>query len=285
LKLKQLLLKGLVISLRTLTLSLLGLLVGCGLPKNDEAPSPTNAIIGGIEVSERDRTIQNITSSIVAVYDEETGEFCTGTLVAPNIVLTAAHCIDTDTRSLQIIFGQNVRLNYRNRLPVDKVEVSPYWSSWRHEEKNLADIALVRFVGNTPAGYRPAKILKTLEVLTRDARVVIGGYGISDATKDSGGGVLRLAQLRINDGAFSESEATVDQRHNTGACRGDSGGPAFIEINKQLYLWGLVGRGVEDHQRACDKFAAITKVSFHQTWMNRMIERLSPSRNSWGLRQ
>lgn len=40
----------------------------------------------------------------VSLYDLENDGICTGTLIAKNIVLTAAHCVSTDPKNMHIIF-------------------------------------------------------------------------------------------------------------------------------------------------------------------------------------
>ncbi|MNL53231.1 Trypsin [compost metagenome] len=81
--------------------------------------------------------------------------------------------------------------------------------------------------------------------------------------------------MRISDAFFGASEVLVNQKEGQGACRGDSGGPAFLEINGEYFLWGITSRGVVDTQRLCNAFAAYTNLFAHSTWMNRMIGKLS----------
>lgn len=271
---------SLTYSLGTLT-CLFGVLAGCGLQKSSSVSEQSfEAIVGGLDLNSADKNSQNIINSVVALYDEGSGEYCTGVLVADNVVLTAAHCVGSVPEALTIIFETEVHKLRPTRRFVDKAEVSPYWSTRRSNDKDRADIALLHFSGSMPTNYRPVKFLTKPELLVKGTRVLIAGYGVNDANFDLGAGILRAASMKIDDERFSASEISVDQRSNMGACRGDSGGPGFIEVNKQIYLWGVIARGISDSNRTCDQFAALTKTSAHAAWLERMIQKMSTPINS-----
>lgn len=257
----------------TLTSSLL---VNCtpNSPVKNSVNITDSAIIGGTEVQGND----TVGESIVAVYDAFLGQLCTGTLLRNNIVLTAAHCVGLFTEDMYVFFETEIT-DSSVPFQVDKVEISPIWSTRKHEKTDKGDLAILRFVGKTPSNKKPAQLLTFTKFknLPDNAEVAVAGYGLNDGVEETGAGTLRSVKVNIADKKFSLSEVTLDQRNNRGTCHGDSGGPAFIELGGRFYLWGVTSRGVDDLENDCDQFAAITHIYSHKTWISRMIQKLSTS--------
>ncbi|UYL08943.1 trypsin-like serine protease [Bdellovibrio sp. SKB1291214] len=230
-------------------------------------------IINGTEVQELD----SIAPHLVAVYDSENMAVCTGTLIAPNIVLTAAHCISTKAQNLKVVFGLNMDEMLSAREPdikdlyvhnVSAVKVHPKWNLEKNEEKanDWHDLAVLKFKGNAPEGFIPAEFLTDLNVLQPGVTAYVAGYGVNAVesrnvnadekllpgeesfcdekgcvyVKFSGDGLLRwtLAPIATLEG----TELRLDEQ-NSGTCGGDSGGPAFVLKDGRYQLFGVTSRG------------------------------------------
>lgn len=241
---------------------------------SSEVQTSGEGIIGGWEAQPGDR----IQQSIVAIYDSYEGQLCTGSLLPNNVVLTAAHCIGPDPEAMFVIFDTQVAAKSLRRR-IDKVAISPYWAHRQMEDKDTGDIALVHFTGSVPRGYVPATFAGPNErrLLKAGSEVVLAGYGISNGATGDGAGRLRVTKVKIEDPKFSNSEITLNQTQGTGACHGDSGGPAYILVNGHHYLWGVTSRGVEDKSNDCSKLAAYTSALYYKTWINKMAAKLSSS--------
>ena len=144
----------------------------------------------------------------------------------------------------------------------------------------MGDIALVHFSGALPAGFKAASILSAANArnLVPDALVTIAGFGITNGVSKEGAGVLRVASVIVADPQFASSEVKLNQQNGTGACHGDSGGPAFLEVRGKLYLWGVTSRGVDDVKNDCSQFSAYTNILAYKSWVNRMATKLSATR-------
>lgn len=261
----QLLFSSLVVS---------SILVGCtpSAQKNSLNTLEATGIIGGEEVDSLDR----LPNSVVAVYDSVEGQLCTGTLINKNVVLTAAHCIGQDINKMYIFFGKNLQVD-GVYVQVDKAEISPYWNS--STDKDMGDLALLHFQGPLPASYKPTLMLPTTmaDVLQNGTEVTVVGYGVTSAESKEASAALRKTTVNIADAKFADSELLVDQSSGQGVCHGDSGGPAFIEIDGIFYLWGVTSRGVNDASRTCKTTAAFTSIPYYRSWINRMNAKLSSS--------
>lgn len=271
-----------------------GLISSCS-PSREPASSPSvnmsrgdtssSGIIGGTLV----KADAPISRSIVAIIDIASGNACTGSLIAENVVLSAAHCVGETPKSMIIIFDVNAEevlnsvasLTDLLRSPkirrVESALVSSVWTAREKalqarfdanngqpltlteaETKNTGDISLMKFSGKMPTGYAPAKFLTDASLLKNGATVTVAGYGFTNGAKRSGTTELREVQVQIHDVNYSQTEITLDQTHGTGACHGDSGGPAYLNVNGQEYLWGITSRGIDDKNDDCSTYSAYT---------------------------
>lgn len=208
----------------------------------------------------------------VAITDEEL-ENCSGTLIAKNLVLTAAHC---ETRGVMMYVAFGIEVSENNMSTVDRRPVVNYRIvkgahkvDYENEELNYKDLMIVEFEGGLPPGYAPAEIAPADFELANGDSVIVAGYGVTHGVRQTGDGFLRKTEVSVSDAQFSESEIQTDERHR-GSCSIDSGGPAFVSIDGKLQLWGVISRGDED----CRKYGVYTKISYYSDWVMDVIQEL-----------
>jgi secreted trypsin-like serine protease len=227
-------------------------------------------IIGGSNVAEG----SDLSRSVVLLANALTHEICSAALIGGNFATTAAHCIDVDNVENMYVFFAVKPGAKTERRQVKKAKVSPYWEFSQNEEKNTSDIAVIKFDGNgLPSGYEPVQFLEDDAVLTKGTTAIILGYGVTDATTQTGAGVLRFTTLQISDPKFSPTELLLDQSKGTGACHGDSGGPAFVNLKDKkgqnhYYMWGVANHSSNDDiDNLCNKSVIYTNATVFITWM------------------
>ncbi|MPY78166.1 MAG: trypsin-like serine protease [Actinophytocola sp.] len=184
------------------------------------------AIVGGSEVEPGEREF------VVYLADEDGKPYCGGTLVAPEKVVTAAHCVESAERSdLTVVAGRNdVRGDEGSEAGVDEVWIPEDYSSVTEG----SDVAVLRLDEKLP--YRTiqpaAKGDGELYRVGRKATVL--GWGKTSERGESSSR-LRAAKVPLRaDADCEEAYGTYTQEEmvcagyrkgGTDACQGDSGGP------------------------------------------------------------
>ncbi|AZZ38364.1 serine protease [Bdellovibrio sp. qaytius] len=151
------------------------------------SPKTQSKIIGGEDVPDK----AGLSYSIVGIYDTEESAICTGSLIGPNLVLTAAHCINANPSKMKIIFNVDLDkvIGTKNQLftkffqrNVTDAKVNPAYTDPANEDKesDVGDIALIKFEGDLPEGYHPAELLSDDSILKRGFDITVAGFGVSD---------------------------------------------------------------------------------------------------------
>ena len=184
---------------------------------------------------------------------------CTATLVAPNVVLTAAHCIVTSPHSelsaAEVAFGVGADLaSPRHVFPASAVYVHPDYDYWASDASHDVAILVLEEDATAVLGAEIAPVpvhcaaLASAGFVGEPIQVV--GYGALDKWGEEYGTERQWAVETIV--ALSSLDFTVDGGGVQGVCYGDSGGPAMVVRDGAIRVvgvlsWGDELCGYEDH--------------------------------------
>jgi hypothetical protein len=179
------------------------------------APHSAAAIVGG------QPDAGPLSRSAIMVLSSR-GGVCSGVVVAPDAVLTAAHCASG---------APDYRVHYRGDdgqpvlLEPAGLAVHPgYDKGAVAGRRRSIDLALVRLAAPLPARFAPATL--TAAIGGAGETVVFGGYGVAREGDARSTGTFRTVELPIIE-PYGRSTILVWAKGPTaaGACQGDSGGP------------------------------------------------------------
>ncbi|MCC7534770.1 MAG: S1 family peptidase [Deltaproteobacteria bacterium] len=178
---------------------------------------------------------------------------CTGTLIAHDLVLTAAHCVDglpVDS----VISGPDPAFPAQ-RSSVSTVTPHPTFDRATGQH----DIAVVRISPGIEAPLRPL-LFAPLYPGDVGAPVRFVGYGLS--------GDGRPLRKRLGVSAIASiAEQTFDIQGDSQPCRGDSGGPTLLRIEGVEVLAGVHSSGPGD----CAGYATETRVDANAAFLGHFV--------------
>jgi hypothetical protein len=192
------------------------------------------------------------------------GGVCSAVVLAPDVVLTAAHCVAGPAE-------HRVHFRAEDGSPVlirlAGTALHPAYVPRRAgRRRGSVDLALVRLAEPLPPRFDAATLSASLPV--REASLTIGGYGMQREGDLRSTGVFRTADLAVaapvGPGRLLISGAG---RGGSGACNGDSGGP----IAQDAAVIAVVGWAVGPNGRGCGDSTHGTLIGPQRAWLDRTL--------------
>ena len=256
--------------MRAFSWSLLGVALLCA--------APADAVVRGA-VS---RDPYGVRTVVVRV-ESGTGELCSGALIAPDLVLTAAHCVVERVSYRVVAVDRGFRpLGVRAVAAAMHPAFVPGTTPRTQPGVDLAILKLERPLGRDFVPLNP----RFAGGIGKGEPVELAGFGIVAEGKAKTARTLRQTQLVALGSLQVANRVTVvadGERlalsSGAGACRGDSGGPVLRGGPGGYQLVGIVswssgafnGRSAS----ACGGLTAVTPVAEHASWIAARADELS----------
>ncbi|MEP9379727.1 trypsin-like serine protease [Aquabacter sp. CN5-332] len=193
------------------------------------------------------------------------GASCTGTVLARDLILTAAHCVGPKADyAVALVGGGAPQL-----IPALRVALNPGFDAEQFRTRRpTPDLALVKLAEPLPARFVPATLAANNGLPARGASFLIAGYGMTADGAEKTAGTLRavpLASVGNTGGIMTRlSPAEGGGAMLAGACTGDSGGPAFEgNVVSGVIGWVTAPNGA----RGCGGVTGITLVGLQRGWI------------------
>ena len=256
--------------------------------------TPSDAIVGGREVSPE----EPLSKRVVLLYDT-TGGICTASLISSDLLLTAAHCVESGASKLVALFGHSIEeASYiSDKIKVAKVVTYPAYHNPMATIRG--DVAVVKLVRPAPSEYEIALLPPLTLRIPSGTELISIGYGRTEGTQsedgdNQGSGILRTVGTLVADIVLNREGIGIDQSNGQGVCNGDSGGPAYYQVGDKFYVVGIahavyydVPDEIADDQEKvdeylknldiCKQYGVYMSVGFYKNWILDQMALLNPS--------
>ena len=226
--------------------------------------SPAQGIVGGGSAAP-----DGIARSVVTVVGSR-GNFCTGALIAPDLVLTAAHCVIPGASYKVVDYSDKPAklLDTRNVATHPSFNLQTLLG-----HRATADVALLQLAARAPSGAAPASTSIPQIPIEAGARFTVAGMGVSIRGDGRSGGVIRAAGLVATGKPGTLQIRLVDAltqgaRDGLGACTGDSGAPVFEDQQGKPVIIGVVSWSTgPNNSVGCGGLTGVTPLTLYRDWI------------------
>jgi hypothetical protein len=208
---------------------------------------------------------------VVTVLDKSGGggaSFCTASVIAQDIVLTAAHCVSNLANTRVFFRGGQKQLVL---FDVASIAIHPKFRPNVGRKHLISiDLALLRLAEPLPPPFKPVELMDSSPVATGQ-RFRIAGFGRASEDVSGTSGVLR-AGILVASGPKSPVLVWLTDPDGTGlgGCTGDSGAPVLAVGQPALVAVAIRANGINGHSCGASTEAAL--IGPQMPWVRKTLQ-------------
>lgn len=225
-------------------------------------PALASEIVGG-------RPAQPHAWPFMVSLQQRGGHFCGATLIAPNFVMSAAHCTNgMNIQRIQVVLGAH---DLRQREPTRQVfRVQRIFENGYDPTALVNDIVIIQLNGsaNLNANVQVARLPAQNQGPQNGTQCLAMGWGQLGTNSPAPSVLQELNVSVVTSGCRRTNVCTLVPRRRAGICFGDSGGPLVCNGVIQgidSFIRGGCGSGFFP-----DSFAPVAR---YANWINSIIRR------------
>ncbi|HEX8952642.1 MAG TPA: trypsin-like serine protease [Polyangia bacterium] len=202
------------------------------------------------------------------------GSLCTGEIVSPHVVLTAAHCTGGENPAVtNAVWRVYLGADFSKATAADLLAVKEAHYNSKFDINNLPagnDVGVAIMQSALPSTIAPLPYNRASMDSGFDGNLVrFVGYGLDNAAAQTGAGVKRTTTTTLTDHTALVLHF-ADATHET--CNGDSGGPALMTLGGKDTIVGLTSYGDVN----CSSGGWDTRVDAMAAWIDGYVQQADP---------
>lgn len=223
------------------------------------APACADSVVGSQSQSIRAGSLEHGTPSAVALRDRTGAPFCSGVLIAADVVLTAAHCVDVIGDGVEVVFGDDALAETAVTRTGVRWAVDPRWDG---DHRQGHDIGLIRL--DRPADEAPASLTASVALPVKGTNLRLVAFGVDPLDSER---FFRKQSASLTVGFVGEKVVFFDHRDAAQICEGDSGAPLFAGDSGDESVVAVASFGDVACAASSGASPLATSLDFIETWI------------------